>query len=115
MYHWINKKFKGRLLTLCLEISPRLICDIFPPTFDPFSHFESAEFSAAKVVSVESEMMKQEKPAAFCYNSDIGQNMDFNILIQDICIYPYLSIFQGSTSPSVMRMGTTSQVSAMEA
>lgn len=59
--------------------------------------------------------MKQEKADAFCYNCDIGQDMDFNILIQHIYLYLSISILQGSTSPSVTRMGITNQVSAMEA
>lgn len=72
----------------------------FPPTFDLFSHFESAEFSTAKAVSVESEMMKQEKAVVFCYNWDIGRGMDFNILIQHIYLFLSVSIcFSGQYIP----------------
>lgn len=91
MYHSADKKFKGRSLTLFLETSPRLKCVIFPPTFDTFSHFESTEFSTTKAVSVESEMMKQEKVVAFCYNCDIGQDMNFSVLIQCISVSINLS------------------------
>lgn len=59
-------------------------------------------------------MMKQEKVVAFCYNCDIGQHWTLMYLL-NIYICIYLSILQGSTSPSVMRMAITNQVSAMEA
>lgn len=69
------------------------------------------------VLPRQSGMMKQQKVVAFCYNCDMGQDMDFNILFQQtwIYLYTYTSVLQGSTSPSVMRMGITNRVSAMEA
>lgn len=38
-------------------------------------------------------MMKQEKVVPFCYNCDVGQDVNFNIVIQHIYLYLSLSVY----------------------